>query len=746
MKIGPRIMWMSVLPILLTIIVAFGVALYQKGVLEDFFGNEIDEQARREAQKIAQSVYLMCRSAQEAVQKTTNANLRVAEEILRQAGPVSFSPPQVEWAAANQFTRDAQGVVLPRMLVGGKWLGQNHEFHLASPVVDEIKSLVGETVTIFQRMNEQGDMLRVCTNVQRADGRRAIGTYIPARNPDGTPNPVVTALLAGQPFQGRAYVVDAWYVTAYRPIWDAAEQQVIGALYVGVKQESLESLRKGIMDIVVGKTGYVYVLGGTGDQRGRYIISKDGERDGEDLWDSVDAEGHPFIRTIVDKALSLRGEAERTEIPVTFTRYPWRNPGEEQARYKSVAIAYFEPWDWVIGAGYYESDLAASRARMSAALHTMGTWVGTTALVMAFMALPAGYLVTRGTLRQIRGILRTVDEVMLVTDAHDRVLVLSREAERIFRVQDPRGRPRPIGEIIGDVTLANRVEAALAERRSGLHFDLEMPGEGPSRPRVLEGRTSVMQTRNGGLVGMITIIHDVTADREMGRMKNELISTAAHELSTPLASIIGYSELLESTTELPPELYKEAVSYINRKAWALSRIVNELIDLSRIEAGHGITIRRQLCDVNELLREGVNFARNLSGKHSFAVHLPEGVIPLRVDRVKLGQVIENILSNAIKFFPAGGEIRVRGVVRDEGYEVMVEDSGIGMTPEQVAKVFENFYRADTSTTAVEGTGLGMSIVKHIIDAHGGRVWVESELTKGTRVYFLLPFDAAQDHR
>ena len=145
------------------------------------------------------------------------------------------------------------------------------------------------------------------------------------RNPDGAPNPVISTVLKGNTFNGRAYVVNDWYLTAYEPILDE-QKEVVGVLYVGVQQEAVKELRQGIMDLVVGKTGYVYILGGSGQQRGDYVISKDGKRDGENIWEAKDAAGHPFIQSIINKALITKdGECE-------FEYYDWQNKGEAKPR------------------------------------------------------------------------------------------------------------------------------------------------------------------------------------------------------------------------------------------------------------------------------------------------------------------------------------------------------------------------------------------------------------------------------
>jgi len=740
-KVGLKITILAILPILLTVLIAFGVGLYQKGILQTFFGHEIEAQAQNEARKIAQAVYLMCRSAQESVQKTVDTNLRVAGDVLARAGKVSLGRESLRWEARNQFTGEVTDVFLPPLLVGGRWLGKNDDFATPTAVVDAVCDLVGGTATIFQRINDAGDMLRVATNVEDSEGRRAIGTYIPSVNPDGDRNPVVEAVLRGETFSGMAYVVNDWYLTAYRPIFDEAGDQVIGALYVGVKQENVESLRQGIMDMVVGKTGYVYVLGGKGEHQGRYIISQNGERDGENLWASQDSDGRLFIQAIIGKALSLPLYQREDNIPVAFERYPWKNPGETEPRYKAVAIAYFAPWDWVIGAGYYESDLRESQERMVEALRDMGRWLGGSALVMMLLAIPVGYLVARSISLRVDSILKSVTDILIAVDARDRVLLLSQAAEEFLGMPLKKARFRPLRKVIGDPAVRRRILAALEPKQGGTRFDLELPGTGGAAGRILEGRTSRVHRQGRGAAGTIIIMHDVTSERRIDRMKSEFISTAAHELRTPLSSIVGYSELLISQSGHLTEEERKSLDYINRKAWNLSKIVDDLLDVSRIESGHALPLEKTACDLNALLRQAVAAAGRLTGKHRIELQVADEPAVLAVDVGKIEQVLENIFGNAVKFSPQGGVIRVTGRDDADEYRIYVEDEGIGMTPEQVEKVFDKFYRADTSNTAVEGTGLGMSIVRHIVDAHGGHVEIDSRVGQGTRVVVGLPKNA-----
>jgi len=738
MKIGIRTTLIAVVPIILTALVIFIISLYQNSQLRTFFDTEIDQQARSEATKIAQSVYLMCRAAQESVQQSVDANLRVAADILKRNGTISFDPQMVEWVAVNQFTQRSQRIELPRMLVGRQWFGQNRDFSRKSLIVDEVERLVGGTSTIFQRMNETGDLLRVATSVKTLDGQRAIGTYIPAVNPDGKPNPVVATVLSGKTFRGRAFVVNAWYITAYQPIWDDTGQRVVGALYVGVKQENLQSLRQGIMDIVVGKTGYVWVIGGKGEQRGRYIISKGGMRDGENLLDSADGSMQPFVQRFIDKAVTLSTEDNPKTIPVAFEHYPWKNLNEESPRYKSVALAYFAPWDWVIGASYYQSDFDPIHKRVATSINTVAAWISVATLLLVLFAIPVGRLVAEGIRSRIDTILKSVHDVLIVTDTHDRIILLSQAAEKLFGVSSKALHSRPISELVTDKDVSTTIQNAISSRKSGTLFHFDWPGNGSGKPRVMQGRTSLIQTNNGLQIGMLLTIHDVTGEREVERLKNELLSTAAHELNTPLTAIIGYSELMLASKQASLEDHREELTYVHQKAWALSKLVDDLLNVSRIEAGKEIPIVREEQDIVDVIRQVLYHVQHMTNRHNLEANLPSKPVILPVDRLKIEQVLENLLNNAIKYSPHGGLIRITGVEEPTGFHLSITDQGIGMTPEQADHAFDKFYRANSSTTAIGGTGLGLTIVKHIVDAHGGNVWLESVPDQGSTFHILLP--------
>ncbi len=398
--IGAKITLLAVGPLLVALGVILGTLLWEQRKLGREIGHTVEQQAFSEAAKVAKSVYLLCSASESRNQKELARSLGVAREITERLGGVRFAEETVAWKAINQFTKDSVAVTLPKVLVGTTWLGQKSAESEPVAVVDEAKRLTGNFCTIFQRMNEQGDMLRVATSVLKDDRTRALGTFIPAKGADGVPNAVVQTVLRGDTFLGRAFVVNDWHTTAYEPIWDKDKTKVIGMLYVGIGMGAINrELHASIQQMVIGKTGYVFVLGGKGDQRGKYLVSQHGKRDGENIWDAKDADGRAFIQSIVAKGLATK------EGSIDYERYSWKNPGEEQGRGKFCAITYFAPWDWVVGAGAYEQDFAEVRRNLDQAQSSLVRWIGAIALGMALLAAVVGLFLSRGIARPILNII-----------------------------------------------------------------------------------------------------------------------------------------------------------------------------------------------------------------------------------------------------------------------------------------------------------------------------------------------------
>jgi len=339
---------------------------------------------------------------------------------------------------------------------------------------------------------------------------------------------------------------------------------------------------------------------------------------------------------------------------------------------------------------------------------------------------------------RIDGIIKSVADGLIVTDMYHRIILMNRAAEDLLGVRFSESINRSIDAAVRDKTLLEQIKYAVGKKGAAHQFDFELSGEVERHPRIMRARTSMMEDRHGKSTGIIIIIHDVTYECELDRIKTEFISTAAHELRTPLTSVQGFSELLMTRDNIAEDERIKFTSYINRQARNLAAIISDLLDIARIESGKGFSLNKTSVDVCEIVAELLPYYEALSKKHTFAVTIPDKAITLMADREKIEQILENVFSNAIKYSPNGGVIRVTVAKAEDTCFISVEDEGMGMTPEQVDRIFDRFYRVDTTNTAVTGTGLGMSIVKYLIEAHGGTVRVESRYNKGTKVWLELP--------
>ena len=381
-----------------------GVVIHKQGQMQQAAAEECRRLAFTDLDHVVSGIRDMCAAQQAVLEDHATAGARALQALVSGEGPVRFDAATADWQAVNQFTGESRRVTLPRMYVGETWLEANADAARPSPLVDEAGAMAGGTATIFQRMNGRGDMLRVCTNVIKADGSRAVGTYIPAINPDGAPNPVVDAVLAGRTFRGRAYVVDRWYITVYEPL-RGPDGDVAGVAYFGIPMESATALRRSIMDRVIGETGYVFVL----DSAGRYVVSKGGKRDGEDISGAKDSNGVLFIQEMVAKATALPpgGIAEQW--------YPWKNKDDTEARMKVARLTYFEPWDWVIGAGSYEDEFLTAEHAVAGIARANVRAIVATGLVTLLLAVAVWVLVAGGVSRRlltvVTGLGHTADQL-----------------------------------------------------------------------------------------------------------------------------------------------------------------------------------------------------------------------------------------------------------------------------------------------------------------------------------------------
>ncbi|MDI1246751.1 MAG: ATP-binding protein [Rhodoferax sp.] len=342
-----------------------------------------------------------------------------------------------------------------------------------------------------------------------------------------------------------------------------------------------------------------------------------------------------------------------------------------------------------------------------------------------FVSFDAGLKVTFANLAFLRMTSTQADDIIGLDEAQFSALLASKcLPESVFPgVASLRMERRGMRE---DETTAQQVRIR--------HCLIELAGPGQ---RVLEVGIRLSQSEN---VSQILYLRDVTHETEVDRMKSEFLSTAAHELRTPMASIYGYCELL-LMRDFDQDERKDMLSTIFRQSELMASIINELLDLARIEARRGKDFVLEVLSLEDCVNEAVASYKLPEGRETPQIQASNEPLLVRVDRKKIQQALLNVLAKAYKYSPRGGTISLsflQEVHHSVGrFGIEVRDHGIGMRAEEVARVFERFYRAD-STGKIPGTGLGMSIVREIIEIHGGEVTVVSQLGEGTTVTLWLP--------
>lgn len=275
----------------------------------------------------------------------------------------------------------------------------------------------------------------------------------------------------------------------------------------------------------------------------------------------------------------------------------------------------------------------------------------------------------------------------------------------------------------------------VADQEGMSEIELQSP-----RPSVLWRSQRIERDVHGGIVRKILYFRDVTREKEVQRIKSEFLTTAAHELRTPMASIFGFSELLLHRN-FDSKTHRDIVNSIHRQTGVMVNLINELLDLSRIEAKGQQEIRLVEGDVCELI-EDVAKDLNIQGdEREVILSLPSNLPRVRFDPEKFGLAITNVLSNAYKFSPLGGDIVVTASKVErldrEALCIEVSDQGVGMTSVELERVFERFYRAD-KVVGIPGTGLGMAFVHEVVRLHNGDIEIDSEPGVGTTVRLLIP--------
>lgn len=508
---------------------------------------------------IITNIHAMCKAQQELLQKKLTADLQIARQILYEHGklPPIASTRVAEMEVEDQFTREKIKVLIPLWLIRGKPLLQDHT------IVDRVQELVGGTCTIFQRI--EGDrLLRVSTNVLRADGTRAIGTYLPPTSE------VTKTILKGETYRGRAFVVNAWYITAYEPILND-RGEVIGALYVGIPEQSAVSLKSAIKSIKIGKTGYAYIM----DSSGNLVVHP--AKEGENILEVKDSSGYAYIKEVIKKAVQLK------EDEIGTLRYPWINVelGETSPRMKINKYQYFRDWDWIIVAGGYEEEIFAGVSQVKFFIILVG--VGSIALAF-LLTIGLSRVVTRPiseltevTARMAAGDLTqkvnitTANEIGTLGRSFNRmaeqILNYTRNLEGIVRmrtqeIQEKEERYRNLSTLLNSILESSTEYSIIAMDAQGVILEYNSGSAklfGWSKEEVVGkmwiGKTFRREDRSRGLLQEIA--HQVEiqgmTEYELERVRKDGSLFPAHAVVTtlkdPFGKIMGFVEIARDITE-----------------------------------------------------------------------------------------------------------------------------------------------------------------------------------------------------
>ncbi|HID61579.1 MAG TPA: GAF domain-containing protein [Anaerolineae bacterium] len=328
---------------------------------------------------------------------------------------------------------------------------------------------------------------------------------------------------------------------------------------------------------------------------------------------------------------------------------------------------------------------------------------------------------------KLEAIIGGTNDAVIVTDTQNRVLLMNQAARRAFDVETVPEAGSPLEEVVSNEKLLALFarpevrEEALAE---------EIP--------LSDGRTLYASLTPVAEVGCIAVMQDITYLKELDKMKSDFVATVSHDLRSPLANISGYALLLPEAGELN-ETQQEFVEGIRLSVARMTTLINNLLDLGKIEARVGMEMKP--CQLVAVINEVVKSLKEQARAKEIVLQLdlpPE--LPLVLgNRVRLDQVVSNLVSNAIKFTPEGGVVTVSAIEEKGEVVVEVKDTGIGIAPKDQVHLFEKFYRVRSEeTSGIEGTGLGLAIVKSIVEGHGGRVWVKSQPGQGSTFGFALP--------
>lgn len=349
--------------------------------------------------------------------------------------------------------------------------------------------------------------------------------------------------------------------------------------------------------------------------------------------------------------------------------------------------------------------------------------------------------------KNIEAIICSISDAVLVTDDFGNLLTANMPAANLFGFNINDCREKPLNQIVANEEFKHLIANSRSTRtRHNRHELVFKKGDSESTYDCI---VSCIYDEGKNVTGIVAVLHDITREKEISRMKNEFVSHVSHELKTPLASINAYAEMLVDGEVADEKTRAEFYSVIQSQAQRLNRLIEDILNVSRIESGL-VKVEKHPVSIAMIIREAVKMMKQQAEEKNIQLIEQASVLHDQVlaDRDMISRVIVNLLSNAIKYTRPGGLVSITCEVdepdlssRDEGGSVRVNviDTGVGIPANEIQHVFEKFYRVQANCKYAKGTGLGLNLVKQIVEkVHGGRVFVESKVGKGSTFGFELP--------
>ncbi|HWI49922.1 MAG TPA: cell wall metabolism sensor histidine kinase WalK [Rummeliibacillus sp.] len=342
---------------------------------------------------------------------------------------------------------------------------------------------------------------------------------------------------------------------------------------------------------------------------------------------------------------------------------------------------------------------------------------------------------TEGERRKLASVLTNMTDGVIATDRKGKIILINTPAQKLLNGEQNELMGRPLVSVLG--LEDEHTFEDLIHMKDSINLDFSSP----ERPYIWRANFSVIQKETGFVNGLITVLHDITEQEKIEMERREFVSNVSHELRTPLTTMRSYLEALADGAWQNKELAPQFLNVTQTETERLIRLVSDLLQLSRMDSRE-YEINADIVDFNKFFNRIIDrFEMSKSKNVEFKRLLPTGPCYVEIDTDKITQVIDNIISNALKYSPDGGNIRFGMTANDGILTVMISDDGMGIPKENVERIFDRFYRVDRARArSMGGTGLGLAISREMILAHNGKIWAESEEGVGTTIFFTLPYE------